>query len=96
MAINYRTASAAESKHPEYSGRMTHQIGAVQGAARENTSHFSTLQPTSGSAGLDVLVLRSSGHCMHYRTVHIGLHHHLVVIRHITISKLDCRNKGGV
>ena len=33
VVINYCMASAAESKHPEYSGRMTHQTGAVQGAA---------------------------------------------------------------
>lgn len=47
VVINYRTDSAAQSKHPEYSGSMTHQAGAVQGAAKENTSQFSTLQPTS-------------------------------------------------
>ena len=51
VAINYGSASAAESKHPEYSGSMTHQIGAVQGAANENTSHFSTLQPTRSISG---------------------------------------------
>lgn len=98
VVINYCTASAAESKHPEYSGRMTHQIGAVQGAARENTSHFSTLQPTSGISGIDVLVVLSSGQHMHYCAVHTGLHHHLVGRGDLTLSDLrpfmlDCRNR---
>lgn len=84
----YRTASAAESKYPEYSGRMTHQIGAVRGAARENTPHFSRLRPTRGILGIGVLVLFSSGHCMYYCTAHIGLCHHLVGRGHITLFYL--------
>lgn len=94
VAINYRAASAAESKHPEYSGSMTHQIGAVQGAARENTSHFSTLQPTSSIRGTGVLVLLSSGNYTYSCTAHIGLHHHLVGRGDIThfffISQPSC------
>lgn len=84
MVINYHTASAAEAKYPEYSGSMTHQIGAVQGAARENTSHFSTLRPTGSILGLGVLVLFSSGRYLYCRTVHAGLWRHLVVRRYIT------------
>lgn len=71
-------ASAAGFKHPEYSGRMTHQIAAVQGAARENTSHFSTLQPKTGRWEVGVMALHSGGRFTYYCVNHIGLHHHLV------------------
>lgn len=64
MGINYYAASAAESKYPEYSGSMTHQIGAVRGAAKENTSHVPTPLPTGGIGGIGELVLLSGGHCM--------------------------------
>lgn len=86
VAINYGSASAAESKHPEYSGSMTHQIGAVQGAAKENASHFSTLQPTRSIWGgqVGVLSMPSSGHYEYYVTVHADPCHHLVVRGHIT------------
>lgn len=73
---------------------MTHQIGAVQGAARENTSqlHTAAHQQLPGNS---VLVLLSSGHYMYYCIVHIGLCHHLVGWGDITLfSVLDCGNRG--
>lgn len=64
---------------------MTHQAGAVQSAARKNILHFFIPQPTGSIWGIDVLVLLSSGHCVYYRTYHIGLCLPLVVKKHITL-----------
>lgn len=72
-----------------YSGSMTHQIGAVQGAARENTSHLSTLQTTRSTAGSGVLRVPSNGHWMSCRTAHMGFCHHLVGKGHIAMFYLS-------
>lgn len=72
-----------------YSGSMTHQIGAVQGAARENTSHLSTLQTTRSTAGSGVLGVPSNGHWMSCRTAHMGFCHHLVGKGHIAMFYLS-------
>lgn len=47
-----------------YSGSMTHQIGAVQGAANETTSHLSAPQTTRSTAGSGVTGVPSSGRPM--------------------------------
>lgn len=71
--------TASESQHPEYSGRVTHQIGAVQEAARENSSH--TYQHCSPQVACKKLLWE---HCTLVANMCItavlktGLHHHLV------------------
>lgn len=72
-----------------YSGSMTHQIGAVQGAARENTSRLSTLQTTRSTAGSGVLGVPSNGHFVSCRTAHMGFCRHLVGKGHIATIYLS-------
>lgn len=76
VVINYCVASAAESK---YSGRVTHQTGAVRGGCqRRNTSHTSTLRPTAGAWEDGVLALHPAVQRGYCNTTKLDLQHHLV------------------
>lgn len=71
-----------------YSGSMTHQIGAVQSAASEDTSHLSTPQLTSRKAGRSVTRVPSSAVQGAAASLRVGLCRHLVERESIDVFSL--------
>lgn len=75
---------------------MTHQIGAVQGAASENTSHHSAAPTVRSAAGNGATGVPSSGRRMSCCSGHMGLCDHLVEEGHIAMIYLPRGKKALV